>query len=164
MTNVVKKIEAPAARKLILVLDVENAPKASKEALMTHLSSKDCAHIIMAYAKTNLNFNIDEVSLIAKALQSGRVIFYKMKSCGKNAADFGLTFFAGQLSGKYKPHEVQFRVLSNDHDLDYMVQILSSSGYKVERINTQRPTQPAPQKPKPVLVSAVVQRKSCVAV
>lgn len=165
MTSETKKTEVTATRKLILVLDVENAPKASKEALLKNLANLECLHIVVAYAQTNLAFNIEEIPALSKGLHSGRVIFHKMKSCGKNAADFGLTFFAGQLSGRYKPHEVQFKVLSNDHDLDYMVQMLSSCGYKVERLTSLRTNLAGPATPakkQPVIVNAVVQPKTSV--
>ena len=50
-----------------------------------------------------------------------------MTSGGKNSADFGICFFAGVLMQQL-PKETHFVIISNDTDLDHVVNLLKGQG------------------------------------
>lgn len=56
-----------------------------------------------------------------------------MEKKGKNAADFGLCFWAGRLSVQM-PVGTEFTILSKDTDLDHVVNLLAKFDYKAERV------------------------------
>lgn len=132
-----------ATKKTILLVDIENSPKVGKQIALEHLSQKDCVKIVIVFASNSVNFTLTEISSMTKHLNSGRLVIHRMTKAGKNSADFGLSFFAGEMAGKFKPNEVIFKVVSNDSDLDYLTSILSGRGYKVDRmINKAQPATP----------------------
>jgi hypothetical protein len=63
-----------------------------------------------------------------------------MHRLGKNAADFGISFFAGMLM-QQMPAEAQFSIVSNDTDLDHVVHLLQDQGRQAQRIGS--PTKPS---------------------
>lgn len=56
---------------------------------------------------------------------------------GKDSADFGLAFLAGQLSIQLNPDEYNIKIMSNDKALDYVVDLLKIMQFDVEQIKTQ---------------------------
>ncbi len=50
-----------------------------------------------------------------------------MEKRGRNAADFGLAFWAGGLAAELPP-ETEFIILSQDGDLDHVLSFLRSAG------------------------------------
>lgn len=60
-----------------------------------------------------------------------------MSSPGKNSADFGICFFAGVLMEQL-PQETHFTIVSNDTDLDHVVNLLKSQGRSAERTGTKK--------------------------
>ncbi|MEO5334982.1 MAG: PIN domain-containing protein [Magnetococcus sp. YQC-5] len=71
---------------------------------------------------------------LAPSVCAGRLEVVGMKKPGKNAADFGLAFYAGRLLSEM-PEETEFIILSEDGDLDHVVNLLRGLQRKVERIN-----------------------------
>ena len=138
--KILKGINNMTQKDTILILDAENCPKLSKDALLANLKNKNCKNIVVAYAKNSMSFSLDEVTAISKHLQSGRVILHKMKNDGKNSADFGLTFLAGRISSQFKQHEVSFDVVSNDKDLEHLISMLRHYGFQANRITSTNPT------------------------
>jgi hypothetical protein len=59
-----------------------------------------------------------------------------MTSGGKNAADFGICFFAGVLMQQLHK-ETHFVIISNDTDLDHVVNLLKGQGRSAERIGNK---------------------------
>jgi uncharacterized protein YaaQ len=60
-----------------------------------------------------------------------------MTNGGKNAADFGICFFAGVLMQQLHK-QTHFVIISNDTDLDHVVNLLKSQGRSAERISTKK--------------------------
>jgi hypothetical protein len=74
------------------------------------------------------------VPLLANAINEGKLEIVGMEKKGKNAADFGLAFWAGRLMAEMPP-ETEFVILSQDTDLDHIINMLRISDRKAERIN-----------------------------
>ncbi|WP_052026303.1 hypothetical protein [Acinetobacter variabilis] len=85
--------------KKILLLDIENLPKTETE-LLQYLAQYQ--YVYLVYAKTPMGFSLDGVVRLAPAISAGKLKVLKMPKIGKDAADFGLCFIAGQLSTQYK--------------------------------------------------------------
>lgn len=60
-----------------------------------------------------------------------------MTSGGKNAADFGICFFAGVLMQQLH-EETHFVIVSNDTDLDHAVNLLIGQGRSAERMGNKK--------------------------
>jgi len=60
-----------------------------------------------------------------------------MPNNGKNAADFGITFWAGVFMAQL-PQETHFDIVSNDTDLDHVVSLLQSQERSAERIGNKK--------------------------
>src|SRR5712692_5720686 len=72
------------------------------------------------------------VPLLATAMHEGRLAIIGMQKKGKNAADFGLAFWAGRLAAEMPP-DTEFLILSQDTDLDHVVHMLQGAKRQVER-------------------------------
>jgi hypothetical protein len=64
-----------------------------------------------------------------------------MPNGGKNAADFGITFWAGVLMAQL-PTLTHFTIVSNDADLDHVVNLLTSQQRSAERIGAKKENLP----------------------
>lgn len=137
----VAQTKQPTVKKRVLLLDIENQPKMSKEKLFEELKSPHLATAIIVYAKLNLNFSMDELSTIHK--NAAKIQIIKMSKISKNSADFGLAFHMGRLSLTYKPHEVEFVIISDDADLEHPINMLKQLGYSVRRHSKPNPNKPA---------------------
>ena len=73
-----------------------------------------------------------------------------MQKKGKNAADFGLAFWAGRLAAEMPP-DTEFLILSQDTDLDHVVHLLQGANRRVERLDgkVHRTKRLAADSPKP---------------
>ncbi len=60
-----------------------------------------------------------------------------MESVGKNAADFGISFFAGALL-KQLPKHTHFFIVSNDNDLDHVISLIKRQGRSAVRLPTKK--------------------------
>ena len=67
--------------------------------------------------------------------------FIQMKRGGKNAADFGLAFLAGELAAKLPP-DTEFVVLSRDTGLEHIVDMLKRVPRKAKRVAGGGPNAP----------------------
>ena len=60
-----------------------------------------------------------------------------MATMGKNSADFGICFFAGVLM-QQMPEKSHFVIMSDDTDLDHVVNLLNSQNRTAERIGMRK--------------------------
>ena len=74
---------------------------------------------------------------LSAMINVGKLKIFKMPNSGKNAADFGISFYAGVLTQQLQ-QEVKFVIVSNDKDLDHVVNLLKSQGRSAERIGTKK--------------------------
>ncbi len=114
-----------------LLIDLDNCPNQIDE-LPQALAG--FAQAIACYGGAEPKVHLSLVPLLAPAINDGKLKIIKMEKRGKNAADFGLAFWAGRLTAEM-PEETEFLILSQDTDLDHVVSLLRSLGRKVERID-----------------------------
>ena len=120
-------VDAPKA----LLIDLDNCPKQLSEL------SKTIDHferIVVCYGGCEPKVHLDLVVLLASAIHKKQLEIIRMKKGGKNAADFGLSFWAGRLSASM-PEDTEYIILSEDKDLDHVVDLLHSLDRKAARIN-----------------------------
>ncbi len=65
-----------------------------------------------------------------------------MATIGKNSADFGICFFAGMLM-QQMPEKSHFVIMSDDTDLDDVVNLLNSQNRTAERVGVKKEDKPA---------------------
>lgn len=118
--------------KKILLLDIENIGQRERD-----LTQYLCEYhrIYLVYAKECTKISLEEFIYLAPHLVSGKLKILKMSRIGKNAADIGLAFIAGKLSKKKKKYE--FHIMSNDHSMEYVVELLNLEGSKASLIRTK---------------------------
>lgn len=121
--------ESPRPRALLI--DLENCPQ-QIGALADTIS--DFTRVVTCHGGTEPKVPLKLVTVLAAAINEGKLEIVRMKSKGKNAADFGLTFWAGRLMAEMPP-ETEFVVLSQDADLDHAVQMLRAGGRDVIRVD-----------------------------
>jgi hypothetical protein len=114
-----------------LLIDLDNCPKQINE-LPEVLTGFTRA--IACYGGVETKVHVSVVPMLAAAINEGKLEIIGMEKKGKNAADFGLAFWAGRLSAEMPP-ETEFLILSQDADLDHVVNLLRRAGRKVERID-----------------------------
>lgn len=122
----------------VLLIDLENCPSQINQ-LMNHLD--EYSHILVCYAQSSAKIPIDWMMPLTKVINEGRLKLIKMPEVGKNAADFGIAFWAGILMAQL-PEKSHFDILSNDTDLDYVVSLLASENRSAERRGIKRENQP----------------------
>lgn len=130
-----------------LLIDLDNCPR-QIERLPETLT--EYARVIVCYGGTEPKVPLGMVSLLATAIHEGRLTIIGMQKKGKNAADFGLAFWAGRLAAEMPP-DTEFLILSQDTDLDHVVYMLQGAKRQVERLDgkvhrTKR-LSPAPPEP-----------------
>ena len=117
----------------VLLIDLENCPD-QIQYLQQNL--EQFHSVVICYAQTGAKIPLDWLQPLSATVNSDRLRIFKMPTPGKNAADFGLCFFAGALMQQLDP-ATHFVIISNDTDLDYVVQLLKSQGRSAERIGRQ---------------------------
>ncbi|CAK0772504.1 hypothetical protein CCP3SC1_670014 [Gammaproteobacteria bacterium] len=121
----------PVETPRVLLIDLDNCPSQ-----LTQLPQA-VAHfnrVVVCYGGFEPKIQLNQLSLLAPAVVAGRLAIEPMERKGKNAADFGLTFWAGRLLAEMPP-ETEFVVLSQDSDLDYLLDMLRHAGRKAERLD-----------------------------
>jgi len=113
----------------VLLIDLENCPSSIHQ-LMNHLG--EYLHIVVCYAQSGAKIPIDWIMPLTTTVNEGRLKLVKMPEIGKNAADFGIAFWAGVLMAQL-PENTHFDIVSNDTDLDYAVNLLTSQNRSAER-------------------------------
>jgi hypothetical protein len=114
-----------------LLIDLDNCPR-QIEQLPDTLAT--FARVIACYGGSEPKVPLGMVPLLAAAIHEGRLAIIGMQKKGKNAADFGLAFWAGRLVAEMPP-DTEFLILSQDTDLDHVVHMLQSAKRHVERLD-----------------------------
>ncbi len=114
-----------------LLIDLDNCPKQIE---LIHEALAGITRAVACYGSVEPKVQVGLVPLLAAAINAGKLEIIGMEKSGKNAADFGLAFWAGKLTAELPP-ETEFLILSQDGDLDHVVNLLRSLGRKVERID-----------------------------
>lgn len=125
----------------ILLLDLENCPDQIHQ-LQTNL--EQFSQVVICYAQTGAKIPLDWLIPLSTTVSSNKLKIFKMASGGKNAADFGICFFAGSLMQQLHK-ETHFVIFSNDTDLDHVVNLLKSQGRSAERIGSQKSDKKTPE-------------------
>lgn len=118
----------------ILLIDLENCPDRINQ---LQQSLEQFSQVVICYAQTGAKIPLDWLIPLSAAISSNKLKIFKMTTGGKNAADFGICFFAGVLMQQLHK-ETHFVIVSNDTDLDFVVNLLKSQGRSAERIGTQK--------------------------
>jgi hypothetical protein len=134
--NALTDLATPTPAAQILLIDLENCPSEIND-LLTRLG--EYTQIVICYAQSGAKVPLDWLAPLSQALTSQRLQIRKMACAGKNAADFGLAFHAGMLVQQF-PADTGFTILSNDTDLDHVVQLLDSTGRQARRIGRHHPS------------------------
>jgi len=120
----------------VLLIDLENCPNQLQQ-LMENL--EQYSHVVVCYAQSGAKIPLDWVVPLTATVNENRLKIVKMPNTGKNAADFGITFWAGVFMAQF-PLETHFDIVSNDTDLDHVVSLLKSQERSAQRIGTKKET------------------------
>ena len=126
--------ETPTTPSRVLLIDLDNCPQEIGKLPQT---LAEFSRIIVCYGGVEPKVPLGLVTALATAIHESKLDLVGMDKGGKNAADFGLAFWAGRLVAEM-PEETRFTVLSADTDLDHVVNMLRHTGRKAERLNGQR--------------------------
>lgn len=99
--------------------------------------------VVVCYARSGAKIPIDWLMPLTGIVNNKRLKWVKMPTTGKNAADFGITFWAGVLMAKLPPN-THFDIVSNDTDLDHVVGLLIDQKRTAERVGTKKENLPIP--------------------
>lgn len=114
----------------ILLIDLDNCP----HELLQLVETVDRYQMVVAcHGGKEPRVPLNLVASLGDLISSGRVEVVAMPP-GKNAADFGLTFWAGRLSAQVDS-TCEFHIASRDKDLDFAVKSLRDAGYQARRIS-----------------------------
>jgi len=118
----------------VLLIDLENCPD---QIYQLQENLEQFSQVIICYAQTGAKIPLDWLIPLSAAVSSNKLRIFKMANVGKNAADFGICFFAGALMQQLHK-ETHFVIISNDTDLDNVVNLLKSQGRSAERMGTKK--------------------------
>lgn len=118
----------------VLLIDLENCPNQIHQ-LMQDLEKY--SHVVVCYAQSGAKIPLDWIVPLNATVNENRLKVVKMPNGGRNAADFGITFWAGVLMSQL-PEQTHFTIVSNDADLDHVVGLLISQQRSAERIGTKK--------------------------
>jgi len=118
----------------VLLIDLENCPDQ-----ISQLQEKleQFSQVVICYAQTGAKIPLDWLIPLSGTVSSNKLKIFKMPNGGKNAADFGICFFAGVLMQQLHK-QTHFVIISNDTDLDHVVNLLKGHGRSAERISTKK--------------------------
>ena len=134
----------------ILLIDLENCPNQIQQLPKSLI---DYTQVVICYAHSTAKIPLDWLMPLNNTINSDKLKIYKMATTGKNSADFGICFFAGMLM-QQMPEESHFVIMSDDTDLDHVVNLLNSQNRTAQRIGvrkeekTSTPIVPASSTPK----------------
>jgi hypothetical protein len=130
----------------VLLIDLDNCPATEVAQLPENLELFKL--IVGCSGPQEPRIPLSLAKALATPLHQGTLELVKMPRGGKNAADFGLAFMAGRLLAEM-PVDTEFVILSQDSDLDHVVDLLCAANRKVERIapakNGTGQSSPSPQ-------------------
>jgi len=115
----------------VLLIDLDNCPQQLAQ-LPENLAG--FSRIVVCYGSQEPKLPLSLVTALAEPIMGGRLEIVGMAKNGKNAADFGLCFYAGKLMAQMPP-ETEFTLLSEDTDLDHAVNLLRDNGRVARRMN-----------------------------
>lgn len=118
----------------VLLIDLENCPS-QINVLLKDL--EQFSQVLICYAQSGAKIPLDWLIPLTAMVNSERLKIIKMPSSGKNAADFGICFFAGALMQQL-PVQTHFVIMSEDADLDHVIKLLRSQGRTAVRINVKK--------------------------
>lgn len=118
----------------VLLIDVENCPS-QIDSLLSSLEKY--SQVIICYAKSGSKIPIDWILPLTKSIENNALKIIKMSEIRKNSADFGITFWAGVLMAQL-PEDTHFDIVSNDSDLDILVDLLTSQLRDAKRIGIKK--------------------------
>jgi len=118
----------------VLLIDLENCPNQIHQ-LQKNL--EEFSQVIICYAQSGAKIPLDWLMPLSATVNENKLKIFKMTNGGKNAADFGICFFAGALMQQLQ-QETHFLIVSNDTDLDHVVNLLKSQGRSAERVGTKK--------------------------
>jgi len=118
----------------VLFIDLENCPSQVNE-LINHL--EQYSQVVVCYAASGAKVPVDWIVSLTATVNDNRLKILKMPNGGKNAADFGIAFWAGFLMAQL-PEHAHFDIVSNDADLDHVVNLLKSQQRSATRIGTSK--------------------------
>jgi len=118
----------------VLLIDLENCPSQIQQ-LMKDL--EQYSQVVICYAQSGAKIPIDRIVPLTATVNNNRLRIAKMPNGGKNAADFGITFWAGVMMAGL-PSETHFTIMSNDTDLDHVVNLLKDQSRSAERIGAKK--------------------------
>ncbi len=118
----------------VLLIDLENCPSQINQ-LMDNL--EQYSYVFVCYAQSGAKIPLDWVLSLTNTVNNDRLKIVKMPNSGKNAADFGITFWAGVFMAQL-PLETHFDIVSNDADLDHVVCLIKSQQRSAERISNKK--------------------------
>jgi hypothetical protein len=132
----------PGAEMKILLIDLENYPSQINE-LPKVLAQYHL--VVICYAQSNARIPIDWLMPLNDTINKAQLKIFRMTSNGKNAADFGISFYAGMLMSQL-PTDAHFVIMSDDQDLDHVVNLLKNQQRSAERLG-MRKDEPKATKP-----------------
>lgn len=118
----------------VLLIDLENCPNQIQQ-LQKDL--EQFSQVIICYAQSGAKIPLDWLMPLSSIVNANKLKIFKMATGGKNAADFGICFFAGVLTQQLPP-TTEFVIVSNDTDLDHVVNLLKNQGRSAERVGTTK--------------------------
>ncbi|WP_421203459.1 PIN domain-containing protein [Aeromonas enteropelogenes] len=118
----------------VLLIDLENCPSQINE-LQKNLN--EYSLVVICYAHSNAKIPLDWLAPLNNTINAERLKIFKMTTNGKNAADFGINFYAGMLM-QQMPSNSNFVIMSDDADLDHVVNLLRNQSRIAERIGMKK--------------------------
>ncbi len=129
----------PATDAKVLLIDLENYPSQIND-LPEILARYHL--VVICYAQSNARIPIDWLMPLNDTINKAQLKIFRMTSNGKNAADFGISFYAGMLVSQV-PKDAHFVIMSDDQDLDHVVKLLKSQHRSAERLGMRKEDQQA---------------------
>lgn len=127
------KVKEEASNRVLLI-DLENCPSQINQ-LMENLGQY--SHVVVCYAQSGAKIPIDWVVPLTATVNANKLRIAKMPNTGKNSADFGISFWAGVLMIEL-PKQTHFDIVSNDNDLEHVVDLLKDQGRNATRIGIKK--------------------------
>jgi microcystin-dependent protein len=116
----------------VLLIDLDNCPT---ELPSTAVDFSRFDRVIACHGVSEPRVTLSTAARLASPLVDGRLEILRMKHAGRNAADFGLAFFAGRLI-ETEPESSTFVIISKDADLDHVVELIQALGRTAHRVAT----------------------------
>lgn len=122
----------------VLLIDLENCPNQIHQ-LKKNL--EQFSQVVICYAQSGAKIPLDWLLPLSATISANKLKIFRMENGGKNSADFGICFFAGAIMQQSKK-ETRFVIISNDTDLDHVVNLLKSQGHSAERVGAKKEEKP----------------------